>query len=290
MPKLALQLRRTPAFCPADSRVIISDPDDNPVAFGSRRGPEHWVSVPERAAFRFRAGSELVVAHPHPLADDDAVLDAYHGAALPIAVQVALGGQTLHASAVVADAGALVFCGDSYAGKTTLAFALSRRGYRIWADDVLAFEARSADGVRGVRLPFRLNLRAPTAAHFNAVPGEVSSADGGSEEWTRVPLAAVFALERVELSEPGSRPAPRRLSPGAALMTVLSHAFCFQPQTPQERRTTLADYLELVARVPVYSLTGGQDLGMLDALLDEVEATVPASAARSRTGSEGGRR
>ena len=279
MLKLVLQLRRTAPLYPAESRPIISDPEGTPVAFGSRRGPEHWVSVPERAAFRFQAGSELVLAHP--LADDDDVLDAYYGAALPMAVQVALGGQALHASAVVAPgSGALAFCGISHAGKTTLAFALCRRGYLLWADDVLAFEVRGADHVRAVRLPFRVNLRARTAAHFKAVTDEVSGANNESEEWTRVPLAAVFTLERAASSEPWSRPAARRLSPSEALMAVLSHAFCFQPQTAQEKRRTISDYLGLVARVPVYSLTVGPDLGMLDALLDEVEATIAASAAR----------
>ena len=278
--KLVLQVLRTLPVRPADSRVIISDPEGTPVAFGSRCGPEHWVLVPERAAFRFQAGSELVLAHPHPLADDDAVLDAYHGAALPMAVQVALGGQALHASAVVAPGlGALAFCGISYAGKTTLAFALGRRGYRIWADDILGFEARGAEHVRAVRLPFRLNLRAQTAAHFNAATGKISDAGSEFEDWTRIPLAAVFALERLD-SEPWSRPAARRLSPSEALMAVLSHAFCFEPQTAQEKRRTIADYLGLVARVPVYSLTPGPDLGRLDALLDEVEATIAASAAR----------
>ena len=272
-----LQLQRGFPPHPAESRAIISDPEDTPVAFGARCGAEHWVSVPERAAFRFQAGSEVVLAHPHPLADDEAVLDAYHGAALPMAVQVALGGQALHASAVVAPGlGALAFCGISHAGKTTLAFALGRRGYRIWADDVLAFEARGADHVRAVRLPFRLNLRAPTAAHFDAVTEKVAYDDGEFEEWTRVPLAAVFAIERVELSEPSSRPAVRRLPPSDALMAVLSHAFSFQPQSVEEKRTTIEDYLELVARVPVYSLTTGQDLGILGALLDEVEAAVSA--------------
>ena len=280
MLKLVLQVRRTFPPCPPESRAIISDPEGTPVAFGSRRGSEHWVSVPERAAFRFQAGSERVLAHPHPLAEDDAVLDAYHAAALPMAVQVALGGQALHASAVVAPAlGALAFCGVSHAGKTTLAFALSRRGYPIWADDVLAFEARGADDVRAVRLPFRLNLRAQTAAHFNAAREEASSDDREFEEWSRVPLAAVFALERVDVSEPWSRPTVRRLAPSEAVMAVLSHAFCFQPQTPQEKRSTMEDYLELVARVPVYALTTGPELGMLDALLDEVETTIAASAA-----------
>jgi hypothetical protein len=61
-------------------------------------------------------------------------------------------------------------------------------------------------------------------------------------------------------------------------LAVLSHAFCFQPQTPQEKRSMMEDYLELLARVPVYSLTAVPELGMLDALLDEVEATIAAAA------------
>lgn len=47
---------------------------------------------------------------------------------------------TLHASAVEVDGGAVLFCGESGAGKSTMAAALQKRGYSVLSDDLCAIE------------------------------------------------------------------------------------------------------------------------------------------------------
>jgi hypothetical protein len=262
---------------PVEQTAIITTPDGTPVAYGSRAGNEHWVSVPKYASFHFEPGCRVVEVRPDPEADDEGVLDAYHGAALPMVLQAALEQQALHASAVVTPSRAVVaFCGSTHAGKTTLAYGLARRGYPIWADDVVAFDAATR-AVLALRLPFRLNLREESAAHFGAVAEEASYVDSEFEEGTQAPLAVVCELERVERGQPSGLPVGRRLSPSEALMALLAHSFRFQPQTPAEQRRMMADYLELVARVPVFRLRVPPGLGELDELLDEVEATIAAA-------------
>src|SRR4051794_39970587 len=250
---------------PVERTAIIVTPDGTPVAFGSRAANGHWVSVPNFATFRFERGCSIVEARPDPDADHEGVLDAYHGAALPMVVQAALGQQALHASAIVTPRRAVVaFCGSTHAGKTTLAYGLARRGHSIWADDVLAFDAAAAEGVLALRLPFRLNLREEAAAHFDAVAEEASYVESEFEEGARAPLDVVYELERLEAGQPSGGPIARRLSPTEALMALLAHAFRFQPQTRDEQRRMLADYLKLVARVPVFRLRVPPGLDELD--------------------------
>jgi hypothetical protein len=253
----------------------MTNPDDTPYAFGSRIDDDHWVVVPKCASFYFRPDSDHVTAQPEPLVPPEHILEAYYGIALPMAVQVALGRQALHASAVVMpEGGVLAFSGITQAGKSTLAYGLSRRGYPMWADDVVAVEASATQGAWSLRLPFQLKLRAPSAAYFQVLP-ETDGPQPGSEhsEWARAPLAALCVLERSDSGRP-SRSAVARLSPTDALMAVLSHAYWFQPQTRTYKRRMMRDYLDVVARVPVLRTRVDSTLNALPALLDEIEEKV----------------
>ena len=98
--------------------------------------------MPNCANFHFEPGCGIVEVHPDADADEERVLLAYHNVALPLVAQVALQQQVLHASAIVTPSSAVVaFYGSSHAGKTTLAYGLFRRGFSIWTDDVLVFDA-----------------------------------------------------------------------------------------------------------------------------------------------------
>lgn len=74
---------------------------------------------------------------------------------------------TLHASAVATEAGAVLFCGTSGIGKSTLAAALLQRGYSIIADDI------SVVSLNGDNIPLVVpgypnqKLWAATLEHFN---------------------------------------------------------------------------------------------------------------------------
>ena len=260
-----------------DRHIVITDSAGAPIAYGSR-GDDYSIIVPEVASFRFRPGSQDVTVHAEPVASPERVLDAYYGAALPMAVQVVLGRQPLHASAVIMpEIGALAFAGVTQSGKTTLAYGLSRRGYPMWADDILAVEAFGIHGVSTLRLPYQLNLRAPSAAYFEGMT-ETAVARAGADfgEWANAPLAAFCVLERRDRSRPPC-PSVVRLSPTEALMALLAHAFWFEPQTSAERRRMMQDYLEIVARVPGFRVQLGSGLDALPGLLDDIEDSVAAS-------------
>ena len=54
------------------------------------------------------------------------------------------GGEVLHASAVRGPLGVVAFCADSLGGKSTMAYAMGRGAYRVWADDAVAIDFSGA--------------------------------------------------------------------------------------------------------------------------------------------------
>jgi hypothetical protein len=98
------------------------------------------------------------------------------------ALSLQRGLPTLHAATVVGPAGAVVLCGDSAAGKSTLAAALTLRGWSLLADDLTPI-AISEDGAC---------LAQPTASHLTLWPD---------------------ALKALRIDSPDRRIGPTRWSP-----------------------------------------------------------------------------
>ena len=84
--------------------------------------------------FYVRNGSEVVVDHRY-CSDLDLVSIFFLGSVMG-AVLYMRNIIPMHASTVITDKGAVLFTGISGVGKSTLAFALMRRGYRLLGDDV----------------------------------------------------------------------------------------------------------------------------------------------------------
>src|SRR5581483_4905194 len=104
------------------------------IARGYRQGPTCWMHWPALAAFRFGDGDPFITAFPDRGASRAVIEDVYRRGVLPMAIQ-ALGREALHASGVLTDAGVIAFAARSHTGKSTFAYALSRRGFPQWADD-----------------------------------------------------------------------------------------------------------------------------------------------------------
>lgn len=126
-----------------EAAELISDErlPDGEVSFRIERDPDCGYLI-----WGPRYGASLVSADARRLQGvlGSGGLDAWQrlliAQALPFAA-VLRGLEVLHASAVVAEQGAVAFLGGSGAGKTSLALALCRRGAGFLADDVLAIEA-----------------------------------------------------------------------------------------------------------------------------------------------------
>jgi hypothetical protein len=97
-------------------------------------GPDALLlTVPGIARFHLTGGNTIAVAS-EPGADAADIPAFLVGSALPILLQLR-GLLTLRASAVAVNGKAVLFCGASGQGKSTLAAALAQRGYPLLADD-----------------------------------------------------------------------------------------------------------------------------------------------------------
>jgi hypothetical protein len=233
-------------------------------AYGYRACGENWLHVPGIATYRFRGVNEPVVAVPSG-ADRGLVVDGFERTVLPMALQ-ALGREVLHASAVLTPAGVVALCGDSEAGKSTLAHVLTLRGYQPWADDAVTFET-SDEGAFALPLPFRINLRSASVSSFGA-PAAVEP----TKTRRRERLAAAVVLVREPA--PGTRVSVRRLSSAEAFRALLSQGYAFQPDDQERNSGTVSEYLDLAAAITVFEARVDSYLANVRRLADRVEKIV----------------
>ena len=226
----------------------------------------HWIEWRGVGTFAFSAGSQEVQVWPESGIRRETIVDIFDRTLQPILLQALGESQALHASAAVASAGVLAFCGRSGSGKSTLAFALQQVGCQQFADDALVLRL---DGNRVIArpLPFMHRLRPQSRAHFERADELVSP----KLDTADLPLAAVFLLQQ----DDSLVRARISLVPQLRAFTeVLSHAHCFDPADPEHTRRLAKDYLELTSRVPVFALTYPPDFRQLPQLIQTVAAAV----------------
>ena len=90
----------------------------------------------------------------------------------------ALGHEALHASAMRAARGVVLFAAQSRTGKSTVAFGLSCRGYEQWSDDGVVFSV-AEEGATAVPLPFDVRLRPQSADILGSAARPAVRCDGG---------------------------------------------------------------------------------------------------------------
>jgi hypothetical protein len=234
----------------------------------------HWLHLPGLASFCFtNTGEEVrVIAQPPP--QYDLIRDTYFRSVLPLAFQ-ARGTEVLHASAVHTPRGIVALCAVSGTGKSTLAAGLSQRGYRVWADDAVAV-VTTGECVMALPCPFTLRLRPDAAAFFCAsrfgLPPELARDSAAEEQREPQPLIALCILDRVQEGNDGKATVEiLRMSSAQAFPAVLAHAYCFSLRDTQRKRRMVQQYLDLVARVPTYTVRFHSGLEYLTAILDGVE-------------------
>jgi hypothetical protein len=259
---------------------IWRSPDGQPVAFSSTNGDRRCLDWPGVASFEFSAGCEQITAIPYRPARPDLITEAFHHSVLPLALQ-SLGREALHASGVLTSQGVVGFCGHAEVGKSTMAYALSQRGYAAWSDDAVVFEI-DRQLPRSLRLPFEFRLRPPSAAHFGTParlqPGTVADVN------QRAPIAALCVLAR-QTTEPATGVSITRLEGRAALTTVLGHALCFDWHDGARKRQLFVNYLALASSIRVFDVRVQPSLARLshvvDAIVDRVVAPLAARGSLS---------
>lgn len=197
------------------------------------------------------------------------------------------GIEPLHASAVLVDGGALAFLGEAGRGKSTLAAAFLRAGFRLVTDDLLAI------GGTGGRVvvypgPGRLNLvPGPARRLLGHVAGARMSGQTPKRVFVLPPervvpgtrpvlLRAIYILTRPPRRRADRRVRVRRLSPGDAFARIVANTF--NPIVHDQARLgrLLKRAAWLAPRVPVRAITFPRRLASLPAVL----CAILADAAR----------
>ena len=174
------------------------------------------------------------------------------------------GRLIVHGAAVEIDGRAIVFVGDTGAGKSTLAASFSSDGYRLLCDDGLLL---TADALRSVALPTYQSLR--------LWPDSVTGVFTGSRPRT-APMAHYSTKQRVlidDVTAPNNEPLPTaalyvlssnadtdttaiaRLSPRDGCMAVIRNAFQLDVTDPERAAGLMAKAGDVSQRVPVFALS-----------------------------------
>ena len=272
--------RESPAFDVAAGAAAWYGSDGRPVAYSFVRGEECWFRLVGLASYVFPLNAADGVlrceAVPDPGAEWTEVVDHYYRSLSVIAME-AYGFETLHGSALRTPAGALVLTAPSRMGKTTLALALARRGHELVADDAVVVEVSPAadPGRPALRtLPFVPRAREETAAIFGLpVRARVQEPGVRVRLGPPVPLAAFVVLARSR-DEEGGEVSLERLPPTQAYTALLARAYFHAPHEATRDRQTVAAYLRLVSRLPVYLFRYPSSLDRLEEPVSVLDALV----------------
>jgi hypothetical protein len=164
------------------------------------------IELPPTASFLLEPASGRVIVDSE--VGDDALREHRIVSSAACTLLSMRGDLVLHASAVEADGRAVLFCGPTQRGKSTLARALGEAGYRLLGEDGIAIELGDGEpvafpGARGVRVRSR---DGNGRAHTDLLP------DPGGGEPDPCPVAAIALL-----SERGARLTVEPLEPARAL-------------------------------------------------------------------------
>jgi hypothetical protein len=233
------------------------------------------LNIEDTARYLVRGGEEIVVDCA-PDAEPEAVRLFLLGSAFGALLQQR-GMLTLHGSAVATPSGAAVFCGPSGQGKSTLAAAFHRRGFRILADDITAITVGSgrlqvvpaypriqlwADAVAGLGFDQGELRRARAKLHKYQLP----VASGFSSQ--AVPLRAIYCLQPAGASVCKLSPIEgRRKIQALTLNTYRSQYLSPMKALPTHFRQVAA----VAEQVRLVSIERADDLRRIDEVVEAVE-------------------
>lgn len=244
-------------------------------ALSHMTGREHWLHVLGIASFKLELEADAVIAISHRGAKPEAVADEFQRTVWPTMLQLR-GREVLHASAVHTPQGVVAFCALSETGKSTLAYALNRRNYPLFADDAVVLEL-TPDSVRAHALPFQVRLRSASALHFGYSQAQLVAGRmrrRGRHEGGPLPLAAVCLLEQLPSLPDGQVAVTQTLAPTEALVSVLKHALYFSLGDRQRKRRMMQQYSSLASRIPTFRVRFCRGLELLPGILDVLERDI----------------
>lgn len=200
---IALPELRAPADAGAPPDVVVTFGQIDPATLDAMQaiGPLSWASpseivfeVPSVARYRISAGQRIVI-DPKPGIDDASLRLFLFGSAMAV-ILLQRGFFLLHGCAVTIDGGACIAVGHSGVGKSTLAEGLRRRGFPVFADDVVAIDSNNhvLVGIPRIKLwddvvatlgldPAALKQIRPDLAKYDVGIGDSSPRESAPARW-----------------------------------------------------------------------------------------------------------
>lgn len=220
------------------------------------------LQMPPTGSFLLDPAAGRVVVDP---TDDDTELREHRIASSAICTLLSLRGDlVLHAAAVEVEGRAIVFCGPSLRGKSTLARAFGEAGSRLLGEDGIAIELGGGaptafPGARGVRVRSR---DGEGRNRTDLLP------DPGAGEPGPCPVAAA-----VLLGERGERLTVEPLEPARALVLLTPNLV--HSGGREAIGSVFANLATLLGSVPAFAVSLPDDLGALATsargLLDSID-------------------
>lgn len=232
------------------------------------RGFEFWTTDAGRFVVEPEAGRIEVPAM------DDTILREQRLCGMPMVLSYLHRGDfSLHAAAVEVDGGAIVFAAPSRHGKTTLALAFHRAGYRILSEDLACCRPSTGELLPG---PAVIRLRpdvydgvVPTGMHVAAErPDRVFLVPDDERKGTSAPVplrGVVFLREGEELRL-------ERADPRVALRDLW--ALSFHLPTDEDRARSFRHLARFIGAAPPWNLVRPLRLEALAATIELVEDQV----------------
>jgi hypothetical protein len=215
------------------------------------------IELPPAARFLLEPASRRLIVESE---NDDAELLEHRIVSSAVSTLLSMRGDlVLHAAAIEAGGRAVLFCGPTQRGKSTLARVLGESGRRLLGEDGIAIElggeeATAFPGARGVRVRGRGEQG---RIRTDLLP------DPGRGEPGPCAVAAVVLLE-----ERGERLTVERLEPGRALALLTPNLVHSGSRTAIG--AAFANLATLLSSVPGFGVSLPDDLGGLTANAEEL--------------------
>lgn len=195
----------------------------------SIEGDVFLLKVPRVARFLIRGGVEILF-ESEPGHDPGDVTLYLLGTCFAVLLQQR-GSIVLHASAVSVKGKAMLFCGQSGAGKSTMAAMLCERGYPLLNDDVCSLRSNSAGGYSVMPDGRMLKLWAPSVEHLELEARRGPAVRSDTEKFYMAPPVSELEAQGVggvyllEAAEPGEAPSLRRLPLAEAMLELKLNSY-----------------------------------------------------------------
>lgn len=266
----------------ADATIVMGTVPADCLPEGSRKGA-HFLGgdqvllvIEGVAKYLISAGNEVLI-EPFPDARQDMVRLYLLGSVLGILLHQR-GILPLHGCGIIHNDRAILFLGDTGIGKSTLAEAFRRKGYKLLTDDVSALAIGADGGVDVFPAYPKINLTEESTDRFDIRVEGLPAAHPKKKKYC-VPVeggfsAAPHPLARIYVLHRSNDRTIRLETPGKiAAIPFLTHN-TYRPQA-LARMGLQQRHLDQCARIadnyPVRLLTRPDDLGRLAELTDLLE-------------------